>query len=326
LSKTGASKKVLVTGATGAIGKPLTEYLMQQGYTVRILVRNPVQHNLPDQLDICCGDIGTGQGIEEAVRNVDIVFHLAAKLHIVDPAAELESEYERINIEGTRRLVYSATKAKVNRFVFFSTISVYGHTRKGQICDENTRLNPENIYAQTKVQAEKIVKEFPKSVILRLGAVYGPNMKGNYPRLLQALKLGLFFFVGDASNRRTLVHIEDVCRAALLAAEHPMSAGNIYNVSDGKIHKMRDIIAAMSKALGRNAPRMQLPVPVVRFFLWMVEIAFRMVARKPPVNHSTVDKLIEDIAVCSDRIQKELGFVPHWGLDKGWSQCIKESV
>ena len=102
--------------------------------------------------------------------------------------------------------------------------------------------------------------------VLRLGAVYGSRIKGNYRRLLIALARGRFVPIGPGSNRRTLVYDKDVGRAAMLAAVHPDAAGRIFNVTDGQIHTMEAIIETLCEALGRVPPRLTLPVGLIRRF------------------------------------------------------------
>lgn len=316
------NKTVLVTGATGAIGTPLTNHLFEKGYKVRVFVRDLQKCSVPDTVEIYQGDLGTGSGIDAAVKGVDIIFHLAAKLHISDPSKQVAAEYHKINVEGTQRLIDAAVNENVERFLFFSTISVYGSGKRGQTLDESSAVKPEDIYAATKVQAEQVVRKFPRNVILRPGAVYGPTMKGNYNRLVAALQKGRFFFVGDALNRRTLVYIDDLCRATVAAAEHPHAQGNVYNVTDGSMHTMHEIVEAICTALQKPLPKIHVPAAPLHFVFGLIETICKPLGIHLPVGRATIDKLTEDIAVRGDRIQKELDFNPAYDLTKGWRECV----
>ena len=153
-------------------------------------------------------------------------------------------------------------------------------------------VHPDTFYAQTKLAAEQIVLNArgadgqPLGTVLRLGAVYGSRIKGNYERLTRALagnlgtrsqflrKLGHvprlpFIPVGNGLNRRTLVYDKDVGRAAALAVSHPAAAGRVFNVTDGEFHTLNEIIESICSALGRKPPRLSLPVGPVR---WAVSI------------------------------------------------------
>ena len=329
-TKPDSSSVALVTGATGAIGPALVQHLLADGYRVRVLARRlPCPNILPASVRIFQGDIGDRGVLHAAVSGTEVVFHLAAKVHISVPAPELRTEYERVNIEGTRFLVEAAQAADVHRLVFFSTISVYGPSRPGEVMDENAPLNPECIYAHTKCQAEKVVlgatqrrSNKPLAVVLRLGAVYGPRIKGNYARLVSAIRRGWFIPIGPGQNRRTLVYDQDVVAAALLAAKHPLAGGQVYNVTDGQIHTFNDILMAICQALGKRAPRYHLPVWFARPAARLVYDGLRLVGKSSPLSHVAVDKLIEDVAVKGEKIQRDLGFQPKFDLITGWRETI----
>ena len=320
----------LVTGATGAIGQTLVQYLLDKGYQVRVLIRRP---RLPDFFPKCVqvvqGDITDSHALQKATVDTDVVFHLAAKLHINNPGPELLSEYKHVNVEGTRGLVEKAHINGVSRLVFFSTISVYGPGLPGTVLNENSPLLPQTLYAQTKCQAEQTAlaatkknSNEPLSVVLRLAAVYGSHMKGNYRRLVRALQKGWFLPLGSGLNRRTLVYDKDVASAALLAAEHPQALGNVYNVTDGKIHTFNEIITAICQALGRGTPRFHIPSKPVQQLAGLADKGLSLFGKASPISQSLVEKLLEDVAVSGDKIQRELGFKPQFDLLAGWQQAV----
>ncbi|HEV7397287.1 MAG TPA: NAD-dependent epimerase/dehydratase family protein, partial [Pyrinomonadaceae bacterium] len=225
--------KALVTGASGAIGATLVEQLLARDYCVRAFVRPSAKRDhFGSAVEIMQGDISDAQSLSRAVVGVDVIFHLAAKLHVNEPSPSLQDEYTSVNVQGTRLLAEAARAAGVRRLVFFSSVNVYGPTEKGQIFDEHSATRPQTIYAKTKLEAEKIALGTMPSAVLRLAAVYGPGMKGNYPLLVEALRKGRFVKLGDGQNRRSLVHVEDVCSAAMLVAETEKSLGETYNVTD----------------------------------------------------------------------------------------------
>jgi nucleoside-diphosphate-sugar epimerase len=318
----------IVTGATGSLGPELVRQLASTGYAVRIIARHaPDPGVYPKDCEYWMGDILDREFLEKAVAGARIVFHLAAKLHVRNPGPELRREYWRVNVEGTRNVVQASAAAGVQRLVYFSTINVYGPTQ-GSLVDENALPSPQDDYAVTKHAAEEIVLQardkcsgLATGVVLRLAAIYGPRMKGNYPRLIRALTRGHFIPIGSGTNRRTLVYKEDAVRAALLAAQSPKSPGCIYNVSDGKVHRLRDILAAISSALGRPEPRWYLPTgPIRRLAAAADSLSF--LTRHPLHLTNTIDKFVEDIAVRADRIQAELGFQPLVNLQEGWKKTL----
>jgi UDP-glucose 4-epimerase len=313
----------LVTGAGGAIGAALVRRLAERGYNVRALMRESAA-DAPAGVEVLRGDITDCQFVRQSIAGMDTVFHLAAKLHLNNPAPDLKADYFRVNVEGTRCLAQAASAAKVKRLIFFSTISVYGNSQPGQLLDEESRLRPDSWYAETKIEGERLVLEELPSAVLRVAAVYGPRMKGNYPRLVRAIRRRRLALVGDGSNRRTLIHTEDVCDAAIAVAEQAEAVGQIFNVTDGRVHTMREIIAAIAAALKQRPPGLHLPARPVRLVAGLLEDGLRLAGKKPFVGRATIDKLMEDIAVSGDKIQRQLGFHPRFDLQSGWRQTIEQ--
>lgn len=317
-------KRALVTGATGAVGPALVALLLERGYRVRVLLRGENGRFSPT-VETVLGDITDPAAVHRAVAGCQIIFHLAAKLHLNPTEANaVEAEYERVNVAGTQNVVDAAAAANVERLVFFSTINVYGTTTPPQIFDENSVPNPQTIYAHTKLTAENLALSLcsptgqPKTVILRLASVYGANMKGNYVQMLRWVKKRLFIPIGSGRNRRTLIFDQDLARAALLAAEQPQAAGQIYNVADGHIHTFQEIVDAIYAALNQTKPFFTLPLWPLHPGLSLLAKITTLLRLRLPLNPFILDKLTEDMAVCSQKIQQDLGFTPRYVLQEGW--------
>jgi UDP-glucose 4-epimerase len=263
------------------------------------------------------------------MHGVDAVIHLAALLHIVDPPPALREKYERINVGGTEVVIDAAVKAGVKRVILASTIAVYGPS-DGRILNEDSVPHPDTFYAQTKLAAEKIVLNArradgqPLGTVLRFGAVYGARIKGNYRRLVQALAHGRFMAVGNGSNRRALIYDKDLACAVALVVPHPAAAGQVFNLTDGRFHTLREIITAISLALGRTPPRYSLPVRPVRWAARLVEEATRLMGCQSPIVRATIDKYTEDIAISGDKIRHLLGFSPQYDLASGWRETVED--
>lgn len=322
--------KVLITGATGALGPLVVEAFHAAGYSIRTLsIDPPPVGTWPDDVETLIGDVTDVSAVQAALKGVASVIHLAALLHIVNPPLSLQEKYERINVAGTSNVVTAAIQAGVRCVVFFSTIAVYGRSG-GRILTEDTLPCPDTFYARTKLAAERIVLEAKGAdggqigSVLRLGAVYGCRIKGNYQRFVQSLARGRFIPVGDGSNRRTLVYDKDVARAAVLVAAHDDAGGKIFNVSDGRFHSMNEIVGAICGALGKKPPRFALPILPTRWAAGLLEQSSKLFGLRSPVTRETIDKYTEDIAVDSQRIQKELGFVPSFDLSTGWKDTVQE--
>lgn len=329
------NKIALVTGATGAVGPDLVRELVEYGYSVRTLTRhNPSKGLFPDGVETIRGDVRDATTVRHAVDGCDSVFHLAAKLHINNPSPKLQKEYEAVNVEGTRLVVDAAQSAGVRRIIYFSTINVYkrlpqtGNT-KTTLHTEDSPVEPDSLYGITKLQGEKIALAATRhdgkalATVLRLAAVYGPHMKGNYIRMAHALNRRVFIPIGKGNNRRTLVHSADVARAALQVAESPVARGRIYNVTDGTPHTFNEVMTAICRALQRPVPKWSAPVTPIRISMEMAARSAQFFGQTLPVNAGTVDKLVEDIAVSSERIQREVGFNARIKLSEGWQQLLR---
>jgi nucleoside-diphosphate-sugar epimerase len=192
---------------------------------------------------------------------------------------------------------------------------VYGASESG-VLNEASPTQPDTYYAQTKRAAEKTVLNArgahgqPLGTVLRLGAVYGSRIKGNYERLVRVLARNRFIPIGSGLNRRTVVYDKDVGRAALLAVSHPAAAGRVFNVTAGKFHTLNEIIKSICSGLGRKPPRLSLPVGPTRALVGLLEKGSRAIGLKPPLTREIIDKYTEDIAVDGSLIQRDWVLCP----------------
>lgn len=320
----------VVTGAGGALGPVVVREFAAAGFAVRALGRTPLDRStFPDGVELGVADILDLPALRAGLARADTVVHMAALLHVINPAPSLAGEYQRINVDGTQNVMRVATEMGVRRVVLTSTIAVYGY-RSGGVLDEETIPIPSTMYAASKLEAERVALAVASAdgrslaTILRLGAVYGASVKGNYRRLVLALSRGLFVGVGDGKNRRTLVHERDAARAAVIASKHPEAAGRIFNVTDGEFHTVREIVDAISRTIGRRTHTLFVPAAPARLAAGIIESGFRAVRHQAPVNRATIDKFTEDVAVDGSRIQHELGFIPALDLAAGWAETIAE--
>jgi UDP-glucose 4-epimerase len=322
-----ADRVVLVTGATGAVGPQVVRACQATGYSVRTLsVDAPDRNVLPPGVDARLGDVCDRDAVESAVAGVDAVVHLAALLHQFENVAGLDRQYERVNIGGTENIVRAAVASNVKRLVFLSTIAVYGRSL-GHLINENTPPRPDTIYGRTKLAAEHAVLTAtcggePIGTVLRAAAAYGPRFKGNYRRLAVAIARRRFVRLGACANRRTIVHDRDLANAVVLAAGHPSAAGVIFNVSDGRVHTLAEIINAIYRAVGRSPSRFYVPLAAARVATSACESTCRVIGLRPPITNTLLEKYTEDIAVDGTRIQRALGFAPSVELEHGWQETM----
>lgn len=321
-------KLVLITGASGTLGPTVVKTVLEKGYRVRTLARNPIPKGFfPDEVESLTGDIVDANAVRLAMLNVNVVVHLAAMLHINTPTPAQRKLYKKINVGGTSTIVDAAVREGVKRIVYFSSVAVYGRSN-GSVLNEASPTAPETEYARTKLAGEGLIlgsKGEDGSAIgtvLRLGAVYGPRVNGNYQTMIRALAHGKFVPVGDGLNRRSMIYDQDAAAAATIAGLHPGAAGRIFNMTDGRVHTVKEIIFEICNALDRKPPRFFIPALPARIAAGLCEDCARFLGIHPPVTRAAIDKFAEDLAVEGKQIQKELGFVPKYTLNTGWREAI----
>lgn len=313
-------RRAFVTGGTGVVGRVVLRRLLREGYEVCALTR----WNPPEALSKVRwvqGELGSRSALERGVEGADVVFHLAALLHQRSSHQD-EARYLAVNVHGTEALLEAAARAGAPRVVLASTINVYGAGAPGdEPFTEGSPLRPATAYARSKCAAEGLMKNYANGTILRLAAVYGSTMKGNYFWLARWFAAGGRWLVGDGRNRRTLVHAEDVAEALLLATTHPAARGATFNVTDGKIHTLDQIARAIQTAQGRKPGLHYLSDRPLRAALGASDAVARRFGRPLP-GREMIDKLTEDMAVSGLELQRMLGFSPRIDLATGWSEAL----
>lgn len=307
----------MLTGASGVLGPVVAAHLRAQGYSVRTLSRRELPA-LP--LHVTC-EITDAAGVARAVDGVDAVVHLAAKLHIENPTAALEGEYERVNVQGTRVVAAAAKAAGVRRFIYISTVKVYGKAQANPVAETETPA-PKTIYAQTKYAGEQAAQSAAlETVTLRLSAVYGAQVRGSWAKLIGAIRRRLFVPVGDGSNLRTLTYEADVAAAIAMALEHDAMVGGIYNVAGFEAVTMDAILRSIYGAFGRSVPPMRVPKALATAGVSAAERAFALAGRRSLLPVEAFQQLVES-EVYSGAKLRALGFAPKLPFDETWRRAI----
>ncbi len=319
--------RCIITGGTGAVGPAVALTFREAGYDVTVASRRaPTEGLVPEGVRYARVDVTDPDSFGGIFEGADVVVHLASLLHINSPGEALRAEYERVNVGGTKRVVEAARTGGVRRVVLSSSIAVYGYDR-GETVDESSEPHPKTLYGQTKLEAEAMAHQSvsaggePLVTVLRLPAVYGAGMRGNYMTLLHALSRRRFIPIGPGENMRTLIHASDASRAILLAAESTHGAGGTYNVTDGAFHSLHEILQAMCTALGRSYPAVSVPVGLARATATPADMLLKVAGSSKRVS-TLLDKYLEDVRVSGRRFAEEFGFQPHFDLDSGWADTV----
>jgi len=330
---------VLVTGGTGFIGRRLVTALLEQKARVRVLVRGQVssiEHQgtgmepATGSLERIVGDLTDAASLVRACARMKTVFHIAGFAHAdAGSTPEFAARHWAVNAEGTFHLLDAAREAGVSRFIFLSSVKAVGDP--GTHCvDERWAAPPETSYGQAKRAAEERVLAMGResamhTVNLRPALVYGSGMKANLLRLVKAVQQNWLPPLPETGNRRSLVHVDDVVQALLLAARHPAAAGQTYFVTDGRTYSGRELYRLIRQALGRPMPGWTVPANVLCGLAQMADGVRRLAGRRDPKAQAMLDKLLGWACYDSRRIIAELGYQPVWDLERALPELLRGS-
>lgn len=305
-------KHVLITGATGFVGRLLTLRAIQEGWFVRgtIQAHKPSCVTHPDMETVSIEPLGPATLWAHALKDITTVVHLAARVHVMhETASDPLTQFRITNTEGTARLATEAAAAGVKRFIFVSTIGVNGAATDSNAYTENDEPAPHNPYSVSKFEAERRLHSIAAEtgmevVIIRAPLVYGPGNPGNILRLLHILAKGIPLPFASVHNRRSFLYIGNLVDALIVCVSHP-AAGRIYLVSDGE-----DI--STPELIGRAAAALNVPARVFPFPVSLLRMAGRLTGKEAAAR-----QLVDSLVVNSSKIRRELGWTPPFTMREG---------
>ena len=286
-------RRILVTGATGFVGREILARARARGISARSLSRRAVKE-LGSADDFVLAD-WTEERLGDVVEGMDAVIHCASVVH--RPGAPSE-EYVRFNVEASRALAAACRARAVPRLVFLSTIKVYGETPVGTI-DESTPVAPESPYARTKLEAEALLDRAangggPELVILRLCPVFGVGDKGNVRTMIRAIARRRFAVPGDGSNKKSLVHVSTVAEVALAACTRGRGT---FVVADREVPSVAELSDTIARAVNKARP-LRVPASLLYLAAGGFEVGYRALRREPRINRGLIRKSLLP-SVCS---------------------------
>ncbi|MFP4080718.1 MAG: UDP-glucose 4-epimerase family protein [Ectothiorhodospira sp.] len=251
------------------------------------------------------------------MAGTDVVVHTAARAHVMaDAITDPLSEYQRVNVDGTRALARQAAEQGVRRFVFISSVKVNGErTVPGAPFSSDDEPSPEDAYGVSKFEAEQALREIGAEtsmevVIIRPPLVYGPGVKGNFASMMRWVKKGVPLPLGAVNNRRSLVALDNLVDLVTTCIDHP-AANGVFLVSDGEDLSTRDLLRRVGNAMGR--PARLIPVPPRLLEAGAVILGKRDVARR----------LLGSLQVDISKTRDVLGWEPPISVDEGLRRAVE---
>lgn len=319
---------VLVAGATGFIGRELVDALCSRKTPVYALARDLSKiRALWPQGDVVyrSGDITKAETLENVCAGVHTVFHLASYADDAQ-SGEIGDPHWRVTVEGTRHLLEAAVRSGVKRFINVSSVKAMGEG--GEAClDETSSAAPVSSYGRAKLEAERLVLEAGQKhgmhvCNLRLPLVYGRDNRGNIWRMITAIDRGRFPPLPETGNRRSMVHVDDVVQALVLAADNSAANGQTYIATDGRVYSTRQIYDAICKALGRPAPLRTIPVGLLRAAARMGDAIGKIRGRGFVFDSNVLHKITESAWYSCRKLETELGYQPTRFLEDGLHEMV----
>lgn len=308
--------KVLVTGASGFVGRATCARLVTQGMDVIGAVRQLPSRLLSGVEYRIVGDLGAKTDWRDALTGVDIIIHCAARVHVMqETVANPLDAFRAVNVAGTGQLARQAAAAGGKRFVMLSSVKVNGEGAAVAYRETDVPA-PQDAYGKSKYEAEVALREIAAEtgmevVVVRPPLIYGPGVKANFYALMRALVVGLPLPLGAVSNRRSLVALDNVVDLIVTCVGHPAAANETFLVSDGEDLSTTELVRRLAHALGCSARLV--PVPAAVLMAGATLLGKREAARR----------LCGTLQVDISKVRKVLGWTSPVSVDEGLRRTAK---
>lgn len=304
--------RLVITGATGFIGSRMALLAQAAGLHIAATGRAVTPVELAHMHDLQVGDLRVTPGdlrdptfVQSLLKPGDTVIHLAAAQH---EAHQPDDYFHSVNVAGTCQLLTAGKQVGIRRFVYGSTIGVYGD-RSG-VLDESSPTQPDNIYARTKLEAEERVRAYSdafETCVVRISETYGAGDL-RLLKLFNAVDRGHFAMMGSGNNRRQLIHVNDLAWGLLNAAHHPAAVRQTFVFAGHEVITTNDMVATIARVLGREPPKLKLPLWPFVAAATVLETSLRPLRIQAPLHRRRLDFFRKSFTFSTTRAMQALGF------------------
>jgi nucleoside-diphosphate-sugar epimerase len=310
-------KIVLITGANGFLGTEIVRQAIDAGMEVRATDR--LEAPTVGRVNYCQADILDLASLSVALNGIEGVIHAAGLAHIFNKEKADFDTYKSFNEIGTLNIARASAQSGVKHFLLISSVSVYGPYNNNRV-SEDFPCHPAGPYAESKYLAEQRAIEVAKQsgmnvTILRLATAYGEGDPGNVGRLMRTIDQGRFIWIGSGSNRKSLIHREDVARACLAVLQDPPEGICIFNVCAPPC-TMREVVEGLAKELNRPVPRWSIPASLALGIAYMGKTLSFGHGRLGGF-HATIKKWLADDIYDSSEFEKTFNLKTQVNLSEG---------
>ncbi len=304
---------VLVTGATGFLGRALIKQLRPQGVKVRACVRS-----LINDLGVPCtliNDIGPNTDWREALKGVDVIYHLAGLSEGADHQIT-DEDFDRVNAKGTQRLMQAAGQAHVKRVIMTSTIKVLGELSEAKPFDQHSPPNPQTAYARSKLHAEQSAVKIAGEqgfdmTIVRFPLAFGAGVSGNFAKLASLVQKGIPLPLKAANNKRSLVGVANAVDLLCCLKDHDKAAGKTFLISDQPSVSTDELLGKIAKVMD------------VRLTLFRLPKFGQNILKRLPVISPYANRLFGSLEVDDTYTRTTLSWSPPKTFDEELQQTLK---
>ena len=309
----GSRERVLITGASGFIGRRMVEVCARERFGVVRVIRTPQTTQLESVQDEVVGDIERFTRWDEVLEGVDVVVHLAARVHLASNDRRRSSELFKVaNVDAAERLAQASVRAGVRRFVLVSSAGIHGSAMTNAI-DEQSPVLPHTDYGHSKWAAETRLRDIASKtgldlVVLRPPMVYGAGNPGNMLRLLRLISRRIPLPFGAVRNARTFLYVGNLVAALVQVCSDPRAANGTFLLGDDHPLSTPDLIRLLARQVGRDVTLWNVPPRLLRLGLTLLGKGREAVS------------LLDSMTIDDRLIRARLNWTPPYSVEQGLAE------